>query len=93
MPAKNAPPQGRRGWLYPYEASELLGVHIDTLADWEEKGIISSIKTLGGHNRYNKEQVEELAIHVQRRRAEGKNYALFTDDPIVPKNRQRPIST
>jgi excisionase family DNA binding protein len=35
------------------EASDLLGVHPDTLRRWEEEGKIVAQRTTGGHRRYD----------------------------------------
>ena len=45
------------GMLSIAEASELLGVTTTTLRNWEKEGKISSIRTEGGHRRY---QVQDL---------------------------------
>jgi putative resolvase len=36
----------------PKEACEILGVHIDTLRNWDRKGLISTVRTEGGHRRF-----------------------------------------
>lgn len=41
------------------KASELLGVHIDTLRRWETLGKIIPIYTPGGHRRYKLSEIEE----------------------------------
>lgn len=41
------------------EAAEYLHVHPDTLRRWERDGKITSIKTEGGHRRYQKESLDE----------------------------------
>ena len=38
------------------KASKLLGIHQRTLYQWEEKGIIETIRTPGGHRLYNVEK-------------------------------------
>ena len=38
------------------EASELIGVSIDTLRRWEKKGWLKAVKTPGGTRLYDKEQ-------------------------------------
>jgi predicted site-specific integrase-resolvase len=35
------------------KAKEILGVHIQTLYNWEKKGKIDTIRTVGGHRMYN----------------------------------------
>ena len=39
------------------EASEFLGVSIDTLRRWERTGKITSLRTKGGHRRYEKKEL------------------------------------
>ena len=39
------------------EASEFLGVSIDTLRRWERTGKITSFRTEGGHRRYEKKDL------------------------------------
>ena len=39
------------------EASEFLGVSIDTLRRWERTGKITSLRTEGGHRRYEKKEL------------------------------------
>lgn len=42
------------------EASEYLGISIDTLRRWEKKGRIEPLRSPGGHRYYNKKSLEEL---------------------------------
>jgi len=42
------------------EAAELFGVHIDTVRNWEKRGLLKPIKTPGGHRRYDKSQIQEI---------------------------------
>lgn len=42
------------------QAAKLLGVTTSTLRRWEKEGKIISSRTLGGHRRYNKEQILKL---------------------------------
>ena len=39
------------------EASEFLGVSIDTLRRWERAGKITAFRTEGGHRRYEKKDL------------------------------------
>ena len=41
------------------EASEFLGVSIDTLRRWERTGKITSLRTEGGHRRYEKKKYKK----------------------------------
>lgn len=36
----------------PKEACNKLGVHIDTLRNWDKKHLIATVRTEGGHRRY-----------------------------------------
>src|SRR4051812_2895186 len=42
------------------EAAELLGVHIDTLRNWERRGLLSPSVTPGGHRRYDRTNLQKL---------------------------------
>ena len=45
------------------EASEFLGVSMDTLRRWERAGKIQSIRTKGGHRRYEKKELIKLKMY------------------------------
>ena len=38
------------------KAQEILGVHVQTLYNWEKRGKIDTIRTVGGHRKYNVEK-------------------------------------
>lgn len=42
------------------EAARHLGVSIETLRIWERKGLISPQRTLGGHRRYSRDEIDAL---------------------------------
>jgi putative resolvase len=42
------------------KASELLGVTIQTLRNWDNNGKLKPIKTLGGHRRYKLSEIEKV---------------------------------
>jgi excisionase family DNA binding protein len=46
--------------ITPKTAAELLGVNTNTLRNWELSGRIVAIKTLGGHRRYNIEEIKKI---------------------------------
>lgn len=50
--------------LTPREAARVLGVDPKTLVRWEAEGRLMSLRTLGGHRRYPRSQVRELALPV-----------------------------
>lgn len=43
------------------ETAEILGISVDTLRRWDEKGQLKSIRSLGGHRYYSKEQIENYS--------------------------------
>lgn len=42
------------------KAADLIGVHIDTLREWDAEGKLTPVKTLGNHRRYNLDEIEAL---------------------------------
>lgn len=42
------------------KAADLLGVHVDTLREWDADGRLTPVKTLGNHRRYRLEDIESL---------------------------------
>ena len=42
-------------------AARIVGVHPQTLRDWEKSGLIESTRTPGGHRRYLRKDIEALA--------------------------------
>lgn len=47
------------------EAAELLGVHQETLRNWEEDGSLPAVKTPGGHRRYRRDKIEAMVAGKQ----------------------------
>lgn len=45
-------------WVTIADASRFLGVSRDTLRRWEKKGTLISRRTVGGHRRYSRKQLE-----------------------------------
>lgn len=45
------------------EAASQLGIHVDTLRAWEEKGLINPHRTPGGHRRYNVKEIKNMMDH------------------------------
>ena len=41
-------------------AKQILGVHVQTLYNWEKKGIIETIRTPGGQRRYNVKNIQKI---------------------------------
>lgn len=56
------------------EASEILGVHIDTLREWDKKGLLKSVRTSGNHRRYKIGDVRDLLIEKFKREASERNH-------------------
>jgi excisionase family DNA binding protein len=46
--------------LTPREVADLFGVDPKTVTRWAKAGKLMSIRTLGGHRRYRKSEVDEL---------------------------------
>jgi len=46
--------------LRPEEVAELFGVDVRTVARWADEGKLCSARTLGGHRRFRKSEVERL---------------------------------
>lgn len=42
------------------KAADILGVHVDTLREWDETDKLRPVKTLGNHRRYRLEDIEVL---------------------------------
>lgn len=50
--------------ISPRQAARELHVSTDTLRRWAEEGKIAAVRTIGGHRRYRRDQLAELAaIH------------------------------
>jgi excisionase family DNA binding protein len=46
--------------LKPREVADLFGVDPKTVTRWAKAGKLSAIRTLGGHRRYRKSEVDDL---------------------------------
>ena len=49
--------------ITPREVADLFGVDPKTVTRWAKAGKLTSIRTLGGHRRYRKSEVDELRAH------------------------------
>ena len=49
-----------RDWLSINDASRLLGVHISTLREWTDAGILPSYRTPGGHRRFSPSDLDSF---------------------------------
>ncbi len=53
------------------EAAETLSVSTKTLRRWDNEGILKSIKTSGGHRRYNQDDIDKyMKVYVENKKAE-----------------------
>ena len=50
----------RPAFIPPAEAVRLTGLSADTLARYAHDGIVTAIRTPGGHRRYSRESIESL---------------------------------
>lgn len=69
-PAVPAPRSARpEPLLAPGEVAAMFGVDAKTVSRWERTGRLTCVRTLGGHRRFPRAQVEELLARtrVQRR--------------------------
>ncbi|MCX7927144.1 MAG: MerR family DNA-binding transcriptional regulator [Candidatus Omnitrophica bacterium] len=48
------------------EAAKLLGVLPLTLRNWEKKGLLRPFRTLGGHRRFRKTDLEQIINSVKK---------------------------
>lgn len=49
------------------KAAEYLGIAKSTLRRWEDEGKIQSLRTIGGHRRYEKEYLDNFKKEVMNR--------------------------
>jgi excisionase family DNA binding protein len=57
-----------RKYLYAIEVAALFHVGSKTVARWAAEGKLPSMRTLGGHRRYPRAEIEALANKPERRR-------------------------
>lgn len=57
--------------LTPSEVAGLFRVDPKTVTRWAKSGKLTAIRTLGGHRRYRKSEVEKLLISNSQSLAEG----------------------
>lgn len=63
MPAPSAPPESVpavEDLLTPGEVARLFRVDPKTVARWEKDGRLASVRTLGGHRRYPRGQIDRV---------------------------------
>jgi excisionase family DNA binding protein len=67
------------------KAADILGVHVDTLRQWDKEGKLIPVKTLGNHRRYKLEDVENIIKYKDK----SKFKVAFSDDGFnfyIPKS-------
>jgi excisionase family DNA binding protein len=50
-----------RNWVTPSVAAAKFGVSAHSIREWAKAGKITSIRTLGGHYRYDEDEVRQMA--------------------------------
>jgi excisionase family DNA binding protein len=60
-----------RDWLSIKQASHLLGVHIGTVREWADAGILPSYRTPGGHRRFSVFDLQSFVKKQQRKSPAG----------------------
>lgn len=74
--------------MKPAEAARLAGVSYPTLKQWIYKGKIRSVKTVGGHHRVARSEIERIAGKTSAKTRRGKPVGL---DAISGRNKLRGI--
>lgn len=53
------------------EAAEILSVSTKTLRRWDNEGVLKSIKTSGGHRRYNQDDIDKyMKVYIENKKTE-----------------------
>jgi len=53
------------------EAAEILSVSTKTLRRWDSEGVLKSIKTSGGHRRYNQDDIDKyMKVYIENKKPE-----------------------
>lgn len=76
--------------MKPAEAARLAGVSYPTLKQWIYKGKIHSVKTVGGHHRVARSEIERVSGTVPARAPQGKPVGI---EAISGRNKLRGIVT
>lgn len=71
-----------RGYLTPKETAEYLKVSTETVRQWAKTGFLKAETTLGGHRRFNRDEVSRFAVALKTRETIKKNNlrVLIVDD-------------
>lgn len=54
-------PREARNWVKPSAAAAKFGVSAHAIREWAKAGKVTSMRTLGGHYRYDEDEVREMA--------------------------------
>jgi len=65
------------------EAASLLDVGVSTLKRWADAGILASFRTVGGHRRFARHEVERLRIQSRSREVAWADLYTKENDPLV----------
>jgi molybdopterin-binding protein len=76
--------------MKPAEAARLVGVSYPTLKQWIYKGKIRSVKTVGGHHRVARSEIERISGVVRARTPRGKPVGI---DAISGRNKLHGVVT
>ncbi|MEV7974077.1 BldC family transcriptional regulator [Cellulomonas sp. NPDC089187] len=68
--------------MTPAEVAAVFGVQAKTVAAWARAGRLDAVRTLGGHRRYRRSDVEQLL---------GPRAQQSDTTPRVPTQRQSPL--
>jgi excisionase family DNA binding protein len=60
-PADDDDPLAPDVWLLPRQVAKLFGVRVEAVSRWADQGKLPCVRTVGGHRRYAKADVLELA--------------------------------
>lgn len=76
----------QRGYLTPKETAACLKVSTETVRQWAKTGLLKAETTLGGHRRFNRDEVARFASTLQNRepqqRVNNEHRVLIVDDDI-----------
>jgi excisionase family DNA binding protein len=48
--------------LEPWQVAELFHVNVKTITRWASEGKLPHIRTLGGHRRYRRDEIEQIIL-------------------------------
>jgi excisionase family DNA binding protein len=70
------------------EVAEIFQVSPSTVTRWAEEGKLPSVKTLGGHRRYEAKAVMELSQHLEKKETNMENAllnvpAMYADHHVI----------